>query len=105
LDEVAKCIEEKLQPLIFKLRLYLPNSNTQHLLTKPIRDQIVESINQLQKLILANYTEDDISKINMEKLNQIGEILDKKLSLNGTTHPSTKQYHGDAQQNNIEIPA
>ncbi|CAA6658710.1 unnamed protein product [Spirodela intermedia] len=60
IQKVGAAIEEDLRRAIEKLKLYLVNPPTQMILFKPIRTNIVEAHLQLQSLLKAEYSEEEI---------------------------------------------
>lgn len=78
LDEIKKGIDLNLSGILDKTKAYITNPLAQAILFKPIREQIVDSLDQLQRLIATYYTEDDKKVLKMSKFEEIYAQLDFK---------------------------
>lgn len=79
-QKVAAAIQQELPIVMTKMKLYLLNPSTRTILFKPIKTNIVEAHVQVQSLLKAEYTPEEIQGIiNMPSIQELQAQLDNLL--------------------------
>ncbi|CAB4288068.1 unnamed protein product [Prunus armeniaca] len=79
-QKVAAAIQQELPIVMTKMKLYLQNPSTRTILFKPIKTNIVEAHVQVQSLLKAEYTPEEIQGIiNMPSIQELQAQLDNLL--------------------------
>lgn len=99
LDELLASVTSKLETLLAQIQLYIPNQATQLLLCRPISDQTIDTVEQLRRVIVVHYTEQDKEEIHVNKVDAIENILRGRLLFTPTAIKST------VADNNNNAPA
>ncbi|KAL4654549.1 hypothetical protein ACB092_01G387400 [Castanea dentata] len=80
IQKVSAAIQQELPTVIEKMKLYLQNPSTRTILFKPIKTNIVEAHVQVQSLLKAEYSPEEIqSIINMVSIQDLQAQLDNLL--------------------------
>lgn len=74
--KVDDALKKDLPSVVTKMKLYLQNPPTRSILFKPIKSNIVEAYGQINSLINAEYSPDDIVIIGLPKLSEVQVYLD-----------------------------
>ncbi|XP_078429535.1 sec34-like family protein [Wolffia australiana] len=78
-QKVGAAVDGDLCQAVEKLKLYLVNPSTQLILFKPVRTNVVEAYRQLQSLLNAEYSEDELKLIAMPSISHLEAQLDHLL--------------------------
>ncbi|KAB1227077.1 Conserved oligomeric Golgi complex subunit 3 [Morella rubra] len=79
-QKVSAAIQQELPPIMAKMKLYLQNPSTRTILFKPIKTNIVEAHVQVQSLLKAEYSGEEMqSIINMVSIQDLQSQLDNLL--------------------------
>ncbi|XP_059458289.1 conserved oligomeric Golgi complex subunit 3-like [Corylus avellana] len=62
-QKVSAAIQQELPPVMAKMKLYLQNPSTRTILFKPIKTNIVEAHVQVQSMLKAEYSPEEIQNI------------------------------------------
>ncbi|XP_057806589.1 conserved oligomeric Golgi complex subunit 3 [Salvia miltiorrhiza] len=75
-QKVGSAIQQELPGVMGKMKLYLQNPTTRSILFKPIRTNIIEAHTQVQNLLKAEYTAEDMQNVNMVSVQDLQAQLD-----------------------------
>ncbi|KAL1566824.1 Golgi transport complex subunit 3 [Salvia divinorum] len=75
-QKVESAIQQELPGVMGKMKLYLQNPTTRSILFKPIRTNIVEAHTQVQNLLKAEYSAEDMQNVNMVAIQDLQAQLD-----------------------------
>ncbi|XP_059439793.1 conserved oligomeric Golgi complex subunit 3-like [Corylus avellana] len=79
-QKVSAAIQQELPPVMAKMKLYLQNPSTRTILFKPIKTNIVEAHVQVQSMLKAEYSPEEIQNIiNMVSIQDLQAQLDNLL--------------------------
>ncbi|KAF5461794.1 hypothetical protein F2P56_017863 [Juglans regia] len=79
-QKVGAAIQQELPTVMAKMKLYLQNPSTRTILYKPIKTNIVEAHVQVQSLLKAEYSAEEMeSIINMASIQDLQAQLDNLL--------------------------
>ncbi|KAK9948175.1 hypothetical protein M0R45_003762 [Rubus argutus] len=78
-QKVTTAIHQELPMVMAKMKLYLHNSSTRTILFKPIKTNIVEAHVQVQSLLKAEYSPEEMQGINMPSIQDLQAQLDTLL--------------------------
>lgn len=74
--KVDDALKKDLPSVVLKMKLYLQNPSTRSILFKPIKSNIVEAYGQINSLIKAEYSSEDIEIIGLPKQAEVQDYLD-----------------------------
>lgn len=80
LTQVENSIKEKLPPFIDAMRNYITNLTTRNIFYQTIKDQVAQSLLELQQILDREYKEEEKTAIHMEKMQTLIADLEKILT-------------------------
>nr|GEU61323.1 conserved oligomeric Golgi complex subunit 3 isoform X1 [Tanacetum cinerariifolium] len=76
-QKVNAAMQNELPRVMEKMKLYLQNPSTRTILFKPIKTNIIEAHEQVQSLLTKEYSQEEITNINMVSIAELQAQLDK----------------------------
>ncbi|GJU17309.1 conserved oligomeric Golgi complex subunit 3-like protein [Tanacetum coccineum] len=76
-QKVNAAMQNEMPRVMEKMKLYLQNPSTRTILFKPIKTNIIEAHEQVQSLLTKEYSQEEITNINMVSIAELQAQLDK----------------------------
>ncbi|XP_058130062.1 conserved oligomeric Golgi complex subunit 3 isoform X1 [Anopheles ziemanni] len=94
IQECLRNIKSKLSGLQRSMQLYLANKDTEFILFRPIRNNIIGAFVKLEQILLLNaYTKDDLTIVSCPSAEQISVLLSSvNLAGSGTSDPTVAAF-------------
>ncbi|XP_053694577.1 conserved oligomeric Golgi complex subunit 3 isoform X2 [Sabethes cyaneus] len=98
IQESIRNIKTKLGALQRSMQLYLSNKDTEFILFRPIRNNIIGSFVKLEQLLVTNaYSKDDLTIVSCPSAEQISVLL-SSVNLSGLGENATRPFESSAQR-------